>query len=83
MPTNTCHIYIYGDIVNIQAPNLGKAGAVSLTSVKDAYTSNSHCDDIVVHIHSNGGSVFEGFAIHDFLVSTRKPIKQRDPRHYA
>jgi len=71
---NTCHIYIYGDIVNLQAPSLGKSGAVSLTSVKDAYTSNSSCDDIVVHIHSNGGSVFEGFAIHDFLVSTRKPI---------
>ena len=71
---NTCHIYIYGDIVNLQAPSLGKSGAVSLTSVKDAYTSNSSCDDIVVHIHSNGGSVFEGFAIHDFLVATRKPI---------
>jgi len=71
---NTCHIYIYGDIVNLQAPNLGKSGAVSLTSVKDAYNSNSTCDDIVVHIHSNGGSVFEGFAIHDFLVNTRKPI---------
>jgi len=71
---NTCHIYIYGDIVNLQAPNLGQSGAVSLTSVKDAYTSNSSCDDIVVHIHSNGGSVFEGFAIHDFLLATRKPI---------
>jgi ATP-dependent Clp endopeptidase proteolytic subunit ClpP len=73
MPT-TSHIYIYGDIVSLQAPNLGQSGAVSLTSVKDAYNSNSACDNIVVHIHSNGGSVFEGFAIHDFLVNTRKPI---------
>jgi ATP-dependent protease ClpP protease subunit len=73
MPT-TCHIYIYGDIVNLQAPNLGQSGAVSLTSVKDAYNSNSTCDDIIVHIHSNGGSVHEGFAIHDFLVNTGKRI---------
>ena len=64
MPT-TCHIYIYGDIVNIQAPNLGQSGAVSLTSVKNSYNANSTCTDIVVHIHSNGGSVYEGFAIHD------------------
>ena len=70
----TCHIYIYGDIVSLQAPNLGQSGAVSLTSVKDAYNSNSTCDEVVVHIHSNGGSVFEGFAIHDFLVNTGKKV---------
>lgn len=69
-----CHIYIYGDIVSQQVPSLGHAGAVSLTSVKDAYNSNSACDEVVVHIHSNGGSVFEGFAIHDFLVNTGKKI---------
>ncbi|MEO6521366.1 MAG: head maturation protease, ClpP-related [Mucilaginibacter sp.] len=74
MPQTTAHIYIYGDIVSLQAPSLGQSGAVSLTSVKDAYNSNSACDNIVVHIHSNGGSVFEGFAIHDFLVNTHKPI---------
>ena len=73
MPTTT-HIYIYGDIVSLQAPSLGQSGAVSLTSVKDAYNSNSNCSNIVVHIHSNGGSVFEGFAIHDFLRNTGKPI---------
>ncbi|MBW4889863.1 Clp protease ClpP [Mucilaginibacter sp. HMF5004] len=72
--STTCHIYIYGDIVNIQAPNLGQSGAVSLSSVKDAYNANSACTNVVVHIHSNGGSVFEGFAIHDFLVNTGKPI---------
>lgn len=71
---STAHIYIYGDIVSLQAPSLGQSGAVSLTSVKDAYNSNSNCSNIVVHIHSNGGSVFEGFAIHDFLVNTGKPI---------
>ncbi len=74
MPQTTCHIYIYGDIVSQQAPSPGQAGAVSLTSVKDAYNSNSACDEVVVHIHSNGGSVFEGFAIHDFLVNTGKKI---------
>jgi ATP-dependent Clp endopeptidase proteolytic subunit ClpP len=70
----TCHIYIYGDIVNIQAPNLGQSGAVSLTSVKNAYNAAGTCTDVVVHIHSNGGSVHEGFAIHDFLVNTGKRI---------
>jgi ATP-dependent Clp endopeptidase proteolytic subunit ClpP len=73
MPTPT-HIYIYGDIVGLQVPSLGQPGAVSLSSVKDAYAANSTCDSIVVHIHSNGGSVTEGFAIYDFLVNTRKPI---------
>ena len=71
---NPCHIYIYGDIVNIQSPNLARSGAVSLTSVKDAYNANSTCNEVIVHIHSNGGSVFEGFAIHDFLVNTGKPV---------
>ncbi len=70
----TCHIYIYGDIVNVQAPNLGQSGAVSLTSVKNSYNANSACTDVVVHIHSNGGSVHEGFAIYDFLVNTGKRI---------
>lgn len=74
MPENVCHIYIYGDIVNLQAKNAKSAGIVSLTTVKDAYNANSDCDEVVVHIHSNGGSVFEGFAIHDFLKSTGKKI---------
>jgi ATP-dependent protease ClpP protease subunit len=72
--STTCHIYIYGDIVNIQAPHLDQSGAVSLTSVKNAYNANTACSDVVVHIHSNGGSVHEGFAIHDFLVNTGKRI---------
>jgi ATP-dependent Clp endopeptidase proteolytic subunit ClpP len=74
MPDKKCHIYIYGDIVNIQAKNLQAQGAVSLTTVKTAYDANSDCDEIIVHIHSNGGSVHEGFAIHDFLVNTGKKV---------
>ena len=74
MPDKKCHIYIYGDIVNIQAKNLQAQGAVSLTTVKTAYDANSDCDEIIVHIHSNGGSVYEGFAIHDFLVNTGKKV---------
>lgn len=71
------HIYVYGDIVNIQASDpdySDNSGYVSLTTVKNQFNQNPDCEEIVVHIHSYGGDVFEGFAIHDFLVGTGKKI---------
>ena len=56
------HIYIYGEV--------GKQ--VTLDSVlKEISPKNS---DYVVHIHSNGGDVFEGFAIYNALKNTGKEI---------
>lgn len=59
----TGHIYIYGEV--------GKQ--VTLESVlKSIKPSN---EDYVVHIHSPGGDVFEGFAIYNALKNTGKEIE--------
>lgn len=73
------HIYVYGDIINFQGSDLSEdefssSGFVSLTTVKNQFNQNPDCEEIVVHIHSIGGDVFEGFAIHDFLISTGKKV---------
>ena len=68
------HIYVYGDIINFQSSEVDDFGCVSLTSVKGQFDKNPNCEEIIVHIHSCGGDVFEGFAIHDFLVNTGKKV---------
>jgi ATP-dependent protease ClpP protease subunit len=68
------HVYIYGIIDNLQAKNGGDYGIVSLKTVKDQLEQQSGFEEIIVHIHSEGGDVTEGFAIHDFLKSQGKPI---------
>ena len=45
---------------------------VTLQGIRNQIDDNA--DSIEVHINSVGGDVDEGFAIHDFLVSTGKPI---------
>lgn len=72
----TGDIYIYGTIRNEQSEEQNSFwGEVSLTNVKNQISKlASDVTDIVVHIHSNGGDVFEGFAIHDFLRGTGKNI---------
>lgn len=63
-------IYIYGDIYNDQSDFTSEWGAVSLTEVvKQLNALDSDVDEVVVHIHSRGGEVDEGFAIHDYLVN--------------
>ena len=74
MAKNIGHIYIYGDIVNYEGSDSEQYGVVGLRIVKDAFDRQADADEIVVHIHSNGGSVYEGFAIHDFLKTTGKKI---------
>lgn len=70
----TAHIYIYGDIVNIQGDDASFWGCVSLTTVKNAVEANPDAEEFIVHIHSCGGDCFEGFAIYDYLVNTGKTI---------
>jgi ATP-dependent protease ClpP protease subunit len=80
IPNNTIvankkvHVYLYGDIMNEQAPIASDFGIVSLNMVKQAVDRDPSADEIVAHIHSNGGNVYEGFAIHDYLVNTGKKI---------
>ena len=68
------HIYIYGIIDGWQDANANEWGYVNLKSVKDQYEKQKEAKNIVVHIHSEGGVVTEGFAIHDYLRSLGKPI---------
>jgi len=68
------HVYIYGIIDNYQAKAGDDYGIVSLKTVKNQLENQSGFEEITVHIHSEGGDVTEGFAIHDFLKSQGKPI---------
>lgn len=68
------HIYVYGDIWNDQSAYTSDYGFVSLRSVVEQMQSASGADEFVVHIHSRGGDVTEGFAIHDALVNSGKKI---------
>jgi ATP-dependent protease ClpP protease subunit len=56
------HIFIFGEI----------GSDVTLRSVSAQVDKGA--EEIVVHINSNGGSVSEGFAIHDYLKGLRKQI---------
>lgn len=71
---NVLHVQAYGDIENIQAAGASEWGVVSLKSITDQIKTNPDATEIVVHIHSRGGDVIEGFAIHDALVATGKKI---------
>jgi ATP-dependent Clp endopeptidase proteolytic subunit ClpP len=66
------HIYIYGDIYNDQSEFAQKFGSVSVSQVAQQLNqaNNANAKEIIVHIHSRGGDVNEGFAIHDLLVTS-------------
>jgi len=71
------HIYVYGEIDAYQDKQAAEYGFVNLTSVRDQYEAQKDAKKVIVHIHSVGGVVFEGFAIHDYLRSLGKPIETR------
>lgn len=71
---STAHIYIYGEIGWSEDKFAKDWGEVNLSDVRDQYEAQKDCEDIIVHIHSNGGVVTTGYAIHDFLRSKKKPI---------
>lgn len=50
---------------------------ISSQKVTDFLNANADADEIIVHINSRGGSVDEGFAIHDLLVNSGKKITTR------
>lgn len=71
----TANIFIHGDIIGYQA-NVEDWGGVNLRAVTKAISDakDSGADTLDVHIHSNGGDVNEGFAIHDALVNSNLAI---------
>jgi ATP-dependent Clp endopeptidase proteolytic subunit ClpP len=70
----TAHIYIYGDIINEQYTEIEEQGYSSLTTVVNSVKAQAKFDELIVHIHSRGGDVTEGFAIYDYLRSLKKPV---------
>lgn len=68
------HIYVYGVIDYWQDNNAGEWGYVNLKDVKNQYEAQKDAKTITVHIHSEGGVVTEGYAIHDYLRSLGKPV---------
>lgn len=68
------HIYLYGDIFNYQGKDANEFGCVNLKYVADILNANSDAEEFIVHIHSRGGDVNEGFAIHDLLFNSGKKI---------
>lgn len=70
----TAHIYIYGDIGSWQAKDAADWGEVTLTDVRNQYEAQKDAESITLHIHSPGGYVTEGFAIHDYIRSQGKPV---------
>jgi len=74
MDEKILHVQAYGDIENAQFSGVSEFGVVSLKTIADQLALNPDADEIVVHIHSRGGDVDEGFAIHDLLTSSGKKV---------
>lgn len=68
------HIFIYGIITSFQDEDAPKYGAVNSKDINNQLTNNKDADTLIVHINSQGGDVYEGFAIHDILRATGKTI---------
>ncbi len=65
------HLLVFGEI----RPDAPTAGAsVSAHHVAERLRELPECDELIVHIHSVGGEVYEGWAIHDLLVASGKKI---------
>ena len=68
------NIFIYGDIYPDQSDNASDYGVVSLKAITEQINAQKNADRFIVHIHSRGGDVNEGWAIHDAIVATGKEI---------
>lgn len=69
---NIGHIYIFGSIVAGAWPEYGE---VSVTSFRDDFDALSDsCEELVVHINSPGGNVFEGLGICSIIKDSAKPV---------
>lgn len=69
------HIFVYGEIIPWQDEKAKEYGGVNLKDVVNQINNNKEATKLVVHVHSPGGDVWEGFAIHDALVRTGKEIE--------
>lgn len=68
------HIYVYGVISPDQDDNVSQYGEVNIKDINNQLNNNKEADELIVHINSLGGDVYEGYAIHDILRATGKKI---------
>lgn len=68
------HVFVYGEIIPWQDDNAREYGGVNLKDIVNQINQNNQANRLIVHVHSPGGSVSEGFAIHDALVNSGKEI---------
>ena len=71
------HIFIQGVISPWQDKAAEDWGEVNIKQVTQQIQDNADAEKLIVHIHSPGGDVDEGFGIHDILVSSGKEIETR------
>lgn len=70
----TAHLYIYGDIASPTTGGPAPPATASLQSVVNSLQAQQPYNHIVLHVHSRGGDVAEGFAIYNYLRSLGTPI---------
>jgi len=66
------HIFIQGVISPWQDKAAEEWGEVNIKQVTQQIQNNADATKLIVHIHSPGGDVDEGFGIHDILVAHGK-----------
>ena len=71
------HIFIQGIISPWQDKAAEEWGEVNIKQVTQQIQDNADAEKLIVHIHSPGGDVDEGFGIHDILVASGKEIETR------
>lgn len=69
------HVYLYGEIMPFHGIDAENYGVVSLSTVKNQIEKlDEDVEEIVLHINSVGGALYEAYAIFDFLSSVGKPF---------
>jgi len=66
------HIFIQGIISPWQDKYAEDYGEVNIKQVTQQIQNNKDAEKLIIHIHSPGGDVDEGFGIHDILVAHGK-----------
>lgn len=68
------HFYCFGFIENEQSAFASEFGIISMSLFANFIQANQDADEFIIHIHSQGGDVDEGFGIYDLLTNSGKKI---------
>lgn len=69
------HIFAYGEVIPWQDSQAEDYGCINLRGIVNQIKQNQEATKLIVHVHSPGGDVYEGFAIHDALVNSGKEVE--------